>query len=166
MQYIQAPSEYTGDKPSIFLAGGIGGAPHWQSRLAGMLCETDWAVINPRREHYPDNEPSAERDQIAWEHRHLQRASLIAFWFPAKALCPITLFELGTASQMDKPIIVGAHPSYFKRFNVQVQLRLRRPEVRMVETLGQLAARIAQAYPAEQLPLTTLQTKEPKPCVH
>ena len=164
MQYIEAPFEYTGGMPSVFLAGGITGAPPWQNQLAAMLCDTQWAVINPRREHYPDGDPTAEREQIAWEYRHLEGASMIAFWFSAKALCPITLFELGTAMWMSKKIIVGAHPSYMRRQNIEAQLRLRRPEVRLVETLGQLAGRITDAYPTLGTPPQT-HAQEATQCV-
>lgn len=147
MQYIEPPYRYTDDAPSVFLAGGISGAAPWQMKLTAMLCPTPWAVMNPRRQDFPRGDEAAGRAQIAWEYDHLGAATLIAFWFPGEALCPITLFELGVATLQDKPILVGAHPCYARRFDVETQLRFRRPEVELVDSLEALARQITEAYP-------------------
>ncbi|MEO0477381.1 MAG: nucleoside 2-deoxyribosyltransferase domain-containing protein [Planctomycetota bacterium] len=147
MQYIEAPYEYTGDTPSVFLAGGITGTAVWQYRLTAMLCDTGWAVVNPRRNEFPMEDSAVGREQIAWEFRHLQRTALIAFWFPYETLCPITLYELGSATRMDKPILVGADPDYERRFDLEAQLKLIRPEVKVVDKLGKLAEQIIDAEP-------------------
>lgn len=159
MQYIEAPFEYTGDQPSVFLAGGITGAPGWQARLTAMLCGTEWVVVNPRRHDFPigDDRLGLGREQIAWEHRHLERASAVSFWFPCETLCPITLYELGVATRMDKPIFVGTHPDYARRFDLDVQLGLVRPEVEIVDSLDGLA---------EQLIALATKQEGPTLCVH
>lgn len=164
MQYIEAPFEYSDNRPSVFLAGGITGTPGWQFRLAAMLCGTTWVVVNPRRQDFPMGDDEIGREQIAWEKRHLDRASLIAFWFPAETLCPITLYELGVATRMDKPILVGTHPDYARRFDIEVQLGLSRPEVEVADSLEQLASQLMDRCPPDQQQATPQQ--EPMPCVH
>src|SRR5207302_501959 len=77
--------------------------------------------------------------QIAWEYHHLRQADAVLFWFPCETLCPITLYELGAMSMTAKPLFVGAHPVYPRRHDVEIQLRLARPEVAVVYDLAQLA---------------------------
>jgi hypothetical protein len=52
-------------------------------------------------------------------------ADLISFWFPRETLCPITLYELGKwHGKADKPIVVGMHPDYPRRIDVEEQSKL------------------------------------------
>ena len=142
MRYIEAPAEYIPEgSRSVFLAGGISGCPPWQWRVARMLSGTDLAVINPRREPWPEDQAAAE-EQIRWEFCHLRRATARLFWFPAETLCPIALYELGGATASDGSLFVGVDPKYARRFDVEVQTKLARPDVRVVYSLEELAAQV------------------------
>jgi len=141
MKHIQAPEEYCGQDPTVFLAGGISDAENWQAEVVCKLQRTPGTIVNPRRERYEPSDAAA-REQIAWEWRHLQRASLVAFWFPPQTLCPIALFELGTRCMSGVPLIVGTHPEYGRRFDLIEQLALRRPDVRLVDSLDELVQAI------------------------
>jgi hypothetical protein len=99
MIYVPPTIEYDGDRPSLFLAGGI----------------TD---------------------------RHLRRATARLFWFPSETLCPIALFELGCCTRSDEPLFVGVDPTYRRRFDVEEQLKLARPDVKIVYGLRDLAAQV------------------------
>ena len=147
MKYIEAPDEYEGGGAAVFLAGGITAAENWQARLAEALSPLNAVVLNPRRRAFPADNPTAARVQIEWEYRHLQRASLVAFWFPPPTLCPIALFELGACCSASTPLVVGADDQYARRYDLHVQLHLRRPEVELVDSLGELVAQIV-AHPA------------------
>jgi len=149
MLYVEAPDEYTGQSAAVFLAGGISNAEDWQAELVASLAGIDAAVLNPRRKDFPMGHPEEGRRQIAWEHRHLERADLVAFWFPPQTVCPITLFELGACSSSPTAIVVGTHPNYARRFDVTVQLGLRRPEVTVLRSLEDLARAISE-HPALQ----------------
>src|SRR5436190_14265698 len=96
MIYIEAPANFDGRGPAVFLAGGISDAQNWQAELVEQLRGLHVVILNPRRRQFPAGDSDASRKQIAWEHRHLRTASLVAFWFPPQTLCPIALFELGT----------------------------------------------------------------------
>jgi hypothetical protein len=142
MRYIEAPTDF--DRPeetSLFLAGGISNAVDWQSVLVALLADTPLTLINPRRRDYPDD-LAGEEAQVTWEHRHLRRASAVLFWFPSGTLTPISLYELGAMSMTRKPLFVGIHPDYAKRFNVGVQTKLARPDVTVVASLEELAAQV------------------------
>jgi hypothetical protein len=76
-------------------------------------------VLNPLCEVVPD--PLA---QITWEYTRLNMADIIAFWFPQESICPITLFELGAHLSGNKKILVGIHPNYPRRFDVETQVIL------------------------------------------
>ncbi len=143
-----------GHANSLFLAGGISGAGDWQSALAAELSAGGWNVLNPRREHYDALDPNALREQIRWEHDDLRASSAIAFWFPAEALCLISLYELGSwahwrdaVTGAPKPLFVGAHPDYTRRDNILIQLELERPDVTVVDSLDGLRSQLWLAIP-------------------
>lgn len=144
MIYIEAPSEQAWPQGmrSLFLAGGITGCPDWQSDVVADLGDTPLVVFNPRRADFPMSDPRAAERQIRWEHDHLRLATLILFWFPCETLNPIVLYELGTWSMTSKPLFVGVHPDYQRRQDVQIQTRLARPDVRVVDSLAELVSQV------------------------
>ena len=124
---------------SIFLAGGITNCPDWQQEMRSLLQDTDLILFNPRRAHFPIDDPGAAQEQIEWEHDHLKAADAILFWFPCETLCPIVLYELGAWSMTNKLIFVGVHPDYKRRQDVEIQTYLTRPKVDICYTLEDLA---------------------------
>lgn len=144
MKYIEAPDNFTGSEPSLFLAGGITGTANWQKDvLLPLLADSHWTILNPRREFFLDT-PTAAREQIEWEYAHLRRATARLFWFPPETLCPMSLFELGAWSGSSDPLFVGVHPDYRRRRDIEIQLSLARPDVNIVTTLSELAAQTVQ----------------------
>ena len=145
MRYIEALTEYDGAGPSVFLAGGISGAVDWQADVVSRLADLPLVILNPRRENFPIDDPAAAPAQIEWEFRHIRRATAVLFWFPHETLCPIALYELGgRALVREQPLFVGTHPDYQRRLDVEVQLRLARPEVRVVSDLSALAEQVRE----------------------
>ena len=141
MHYIEAPDEFTGAEPSLFLAGGITGTFDWQTEIVRLLGDAPLVVLNPRR-NFPMHDPTAARTQIEWEFRHLRRASAVLFWFPCETLCPIALYELGGRAATAQPLFVGTHPDYQRKLDVTIQLKLARPDVRVVQSLAELAGQV------------------------
>jgi hypothetical protein len=139
MYYAECPETYSGNVPTLFLAGGIVGCPDWQAEMVAMLGDTDLVLLNPRRHDFPIHDPKAAEFQIKWEHEHLRKASAILFWFPCETLCPIVLYELGAWSMTDKTLLVGVHPEYKRRQDVEIQTRLVRPDVQIVHSLSELS---------------------------
>lgn len=126
MKLIEAPNPYP-TNADLFLGGGITNCPDWQADVVKMLEETDLTILNPRRSAAFTGDIADE--QIRWEYEALRAVKTVLFWFPKETLCPITLFELGVFSQRkDTRLIVGTHPEYARRFDVQVQMELSRPE--------------------------------------
>src|SRR5262245_64999987 len=117
MNYIEAPDEFVGGGRAVFLAGGISDAEDWQSQVVRSLGNLDATVLNPRRAHFPAGDAEESRRQIGWEHRHLRRADLVAFWFPSQTLCPIALFELGACCSAGAVLVVGGDQRYGRRFD-------------------------------------------------
>lgn len=140
---IEAPN-YGG--LSFFLAGGITGCPDWQSEIVEKLARLRVTLYNPRRTNFPIDDPHAAHDQIEWEWRYLARADAILFWFCKETLCPIVLFELGRWSGRQKPIFVGVEDGYQRSQDVEIQLRLERPEVAVVNNLGALRDQIQERF--------------------
>jgi hypothetical protein len=136
MQLIEAPNTHPADA-DLFLGGGITNCPDWQADVVRMLQETDLVVLNPRRSAAFTGDIADE--QIRWEYNALRSVDTVLFWFPKETLCPITLFELGVFSQRPETrLIVGTHPEYARRFDVQVQMELSRPEVVVYDNIADL----------------------------
>jgi hypothetical protein len=111
------------------------------NRLAGLPL----VLLNPRRRNFPIDDPTAAGAQIAWEFRHLRRATAVLFWFPPETLCPIALFELGGRVMVShQPLFVGTDPRYARRADVEIQLRLARPEVRVATDVVALAGQVEE----------------------
>lgn len=147
MTYIEALAEFDGAEPSLFLAGGISGTFDWQADVVTRLADLSLVVLNPRRKNFPINDPTAAPAQIEWEFRHLHRATAVLFWFPHETLCPIALYELGgRAIVREQPLFVGTHPDYQRRLDVEVQLKLARPEVAVVSDTATLANQVREWY--------------------
>jgi hypothetical protein len=153
MRYIEAPTEYSGEDQSVFLAGGITGCGDWQRAMADLLAGSDLVVLNPRRRNFPIDDPAAAAEQIRWEFRHLRRAAARLFWFPPATLCPIALYELGAWSMRPGPLFVGVDPDYARRADVEIQTKLARPDVRVVYSVRELAGQVLAWHDSSRLPL-------------
>jgi len=142
MIYVPPTTEYTGDRASLFLAGGISDCDPWQTSMVELLAGTSLAVLNPRRAKWVTKNREAAEVQIGWEFRHLRRATARLFWFPCETVCPIALYELGGWTKTYEPLFVGMDPAYPRRFDLEVQLRLARPDIEIVLSLEELAKQV------------------------
>lgn len=142
MKYIECPDKFNGDEKSVFLAGGITGCLNWQNEMANLLKEEDITLVNPRRKDYSADELGIEKKQITWEHEHLKKTEAILFWFPPETNCPITLYELGAWSMTGKPVFIGLDPEYARKIDVEIQTKLRRPDIKIVYSLKELANQV------------------------
>src|SRR5262245_16891705 len=149
-RYVEAPEEYDGPVPSLFLAGGITGTLDWQAEVVRGLVDLPLVLLNPRRRDFPMGDPSAARSQIEWEFRHLRRATAVLFWFPAETLCPIALYELGSRAATTQPLFVGTHPEYQRKPDVIIQLGLARPDVHVVHSVDELAQQVRYWHPGQE----------------
>lgn len=131
--YLEAPNRLSPGtikdwQRTVFLAGSITGAVDWQQEAKEMLSPY-FNVFNPRRANYPHFDPAKEREQILWEHDHLELAPIIVFYFAPETLAPITLYELGKilATLPYKPYkkaYIAIHPDYKRKNDVIIQTEL------------------------------------------
>jgi hypothetical protein len=138
----EAPDEYRpGDRPALFLAGGITDCPDWQADAVGLLAHVPVVVFNPRRTNFPIDDPDAAPAQISWEFRHLWRADVVLFWFAGgPSVQPIVLYELGAHAAAGRPVAVGCDPDYRRRADVVLQLGHARPDVPVRDSLAATCA--------------------------
>lgn len=149
MHLIEAPNPYPASA-DLFLGGGITNCPDWQADVVKMLEGTDLIILNPRRSAAFTGDIADE--QIRWEYEALRAVKTVLFWFPKETLCPITLFELGVFSQRkDTRLIVGTHPEYARRFDVQVQMELSRPEVVVHDSIDDMISDYLSMLEADEL---------------
>lgn len=120
-------TEIPDNKPLVFLAGPIQGAPLWQPRATDIIdslitTDNDVYVANPRRAELDENFVYA--DQVAWEKAHLRRAAkhgAIIFWFAAQD--PTQPYEAGRAYAQTSRIEFGRVLGW-RDYNPDVQLAL------------------------------------------
>ena len=145
MRYIECHDEYVRAKDkglSLFIAGGITGCSDWQKDYATLFEHEDLVLLNPRREKFPANHPDINRQQIVWEYNALRAADAASFWFTKETLCPITLYELGKQLVSYKPVFIGVHPDYARKEDLEIQVGLIRPGIRIVYDLSSLADQV------------------------
>ena len=145
MSKILRPPEHASEleleRNIVFLAGGISNCPDWQYPVSSNISNSckDLLIINPRRDNWNmDSQAKESIDQIKWEHFYLSKSDHILFWFPEETLCPITLFELGAALHSNSKIMIGAHPNYQRRLDVEIQTSLVRPEIKVYKDLRRM----------------------------
>lgn len=150
MKVIQCPEVYKQSHSNpheitVFLGGGISNCGNWQKEMIARFNDVDELVLlNPRREDFDIANPNMSIDQIKWEYDHLKKASAILFWFPYETMCPITLYELGVWAAKGAKIFVGCHPAYQRKLDVEVQLQLLRPDVKVHDNFGTMVEEIKQ----------------------
>ena len=152
MKVIQAPYPFTRDSAgisSVFLAGGISNCPDWQATLISHMKfafsdKKNLVILNPRRDNFDVSNKGQSEQQIAWEHKMLEEAGTILFWFPKETLCPITLYELGAYTEKKKNLIIGVDPHYNRKLDVKHQTYLRRPELHVYEGFENFLAGVAE----------------------
>lgn len=146
MEYFEAPGTIQTHLPSIFLAGGFADCPDWQAVATSWFADQEVAVLNPRRENFPIHDPNAPQEQIRWEFYALMAASVILYWFPYSGPTPqpIALYELGRYTALRKRFVVGRDPNYVRRQDVDVQMGLAFPTMKVHDSLEHtvLAAKV------------------------
>lgn len=154
MKLIKPPQtpDFDGEIPHlVFMAGGITDCPDWQAYYYDLVKDRipdDFVLVNPRRDNFDVRDPSMSDEQIKWEYKWLQRSSIVSFWFPRETLCPITLFELGKELGLQcgpyprKKIVLGVHPYYKRRVDIETQTALVDPNIEIFYTLEDLSAQL------------------------
>ncbi len=126
----------------VFLAGGISGCFDWQTILTEKLMnyysqkdfKKNLQFFNPRRENFDINNPHDSEIQINWEFNRLKISNFIPFWFTSGSLNPITLYELGMwSNSRRKKTIIGIDEEYLRKFDVILQTKLARDDVKICE---------------------------------
>lgn len=156
MRVIEAPNRITrkNDEICLFLGGGISGCPNWQRELINdsRLNDSPLVILNPRRVLYPSTDQFESETQIGWEFRGLQMSNIIVFYFPKETVCPIALYELGFqfgrkyCDDTETPIvIIGTHPEYSRRIDVETQCRIVLPDVKILNSLDEIIEELMDA---------------------
>jgi nicotinamidase/pyrazinamidase len=127
MRLVTPPADLpaAGGAPVVFLAGSIeqDRAPRWQDRVVDALAVCDGVLLNPRRPQWDaswrqDLDDPRFAGQVAWELDGLERADVIACWFAAETIAPVTLLECGLHARGGR-LVVGCPRAYHRRGNVE-----------------------------------------------
>lgn len=123
---IKAPNEMGEGSKSIFLAGSIemGNAEKWQDKVVSLMRDTNWTILNPRRDDWDSSWSQSINnkrfvEQVEWELAGLEKANIILMYFDKNTESPITLLELGLHARSHKLIVVCPE-GFWRKGNVDV----------------------------------------------
>lgn len=143
MEEIKAPQFVPASGPQIFLAGSIemGKAEHWQKRVIEALKDTDWIILNPRRDDWNSSWVQSKdnpqfREQVEWELNSMEGADTILIYFAPGTQSPISLLELGlfaTGKKDSQELIVVCPEGFWRKGNVDIVCE--RHNIKQYETL-------------------------------
>lgn len=129
MKHIQAPHTVSDYAKTLFLAGSIemGRAEQWQQSVVELLKESDWTILNPRRNDWDsswkqDIHFKPFNEQVTWELEGLEKCEKAIVYFAPETQAPITLLELGLLSQIKKPknLLVVCPDGFYRKGNVDI----------------------------------------------
>ncbi len=111
---------------AVFLAGSIemGKAVDWQAQVKELLKNTDWNILNPRRNDWDSSwvqsiENPQFREQVDWELNAQDNADRIFMYFAPETKSPISLLELGLYASSGKMIVV-CPDGFWRKGNVEM----------------------------------------------
>lgn len=132
MKEIKAPNAFSSHwketpRPKyLFLAGSIemGKAEKWQDKVVRLLKDTDWTILNPRRDDWDSSwvqskDNSQFRQQVEWELDAQEMADMILMYFDPATKSPITLLELGLFARSSRLIVV-CPKGFYRKGNVDI----------------------------------------------
>lgn len=125
MNQIKPPQNIPKTGKKLFLAGSIemGRARDWQKDFVESIADTDWTLLNPRRDNW--DELSQEdhylrfREQVEWELSALEASDIIVMYLEKGTKSPISLLELGLYARSNKLIVI-CDEGFWREVNVQV----------------------------------------------
>lgn len=126
MKEIKAPNKFVSLPQSLFLAGSIemGKAIDWQAQVKELLKDSEWAILNPRRDDWDSSwvqsiENEKFREQVVWELDAQDYADKILMYFAPETKSPISLLELGLYASSGKMVVVCPQ-GFWRRGNVEI----------------------------------------------
>lgn len=134
--------------PLVFFAGSIemGKAEDWQTKLKNLLVDTDYIILNPRRDDWGSSwEQSIHNqqfsEQVNWEIDHIDLSDIVIFYFDPNTKSPITLMELGYVlggmGASGKHAIVCCPDGFWRKGNVDIMCQ--RDGITVVQTIEEIA---------------------------
>lgn len=128
----------------VFLAGSIemGVAEQWQERLAKMLDDTNYFILNPRRDDWDSSwvqsiDNHQFKEQVNWELNGLEKSDIIVFYFDPNTKSPITLMELGYSCGLNATKVVCCPEGFWRKGNVDILCQ--RNNIATVNSLEEVA---------------------------
>ena len=148
MKIIKPPQELKISGKSVFLAGSIemGKAENWQEKVERLLKDSDWTVLNPRRDDWDSSwkqgiEHIQFRQQVEWELLAQEKATAILMYFDITTKSPISLLELGLFASSGKMIVVCPE-GFYRKGNVDITCK--RYGVKQVDTIEEAVKEVLE----------------------
>ena len=123
---IKAPNPYKTDGFTIFLGGAIdqGEAEDWQAKVVEALEDLDVTILNPRRDNWDssweqDIENKEFRQQVEWELKAQEDASLVLYVLLEDSKGPVTMLEIGHFAP-DKDAVLCIEEGFYRQGNLDI----------------------------------------------
>ncbi|MBU1850262.1 MAG: nucleoside 2-deoxyribosyltransferase domain-containing protein, partial [Nanoarchaeota archaeon] len=154
---------YKYDKPLIFLAGPIQGAPKWHQKAMEYISkrEPDIYIASPRRpieSHSKDFPKAMYEEQVDWETFHLRKAGnngVVMFWLAKeeehlceRAYAQTTRFELAEWKMMHQAhkskLVIGIEEGFTNARYIRRRFSQDCPNVPIYSTLEETCAKAVE----------------------
>lgn len=126
METYKPPQKIPEEGRFLFLGGTIdmGVSDDWQAEVTESLKETNWAILNPRRESWDSSweqkiDNAEFREQVEWELEGLERAETVLLYFAPDSKSPISLLELGLFARTKKLLVVCPE-GFWRKGNIDI----------------------------------------------
>lgn len=146
--------------PWVFFAGSIemGKAEDWQTKLKNLLVDTDYVILNPRRDDWDSSwvqsiENAQFKEQVTWELDHIELADVVLFYFDPNTKSPITLMELGYVlgglAACDKCVLVCCPEGFWRKGNVDIMCQ--RADLHVYTKIEEIADLLKELYETQKI---------------
>lgn len=110
----------------LFLAGSIemGQASEWQEVAVDALKDSNWTILNPRRDAWNASWKQeignpVFREQVEWELKGQEMADRILMYLDPLTKAPVSLLELGLFAHTGKLLVI-VPTGYWRKGNVDI----------------------------------------------
>lgn len=148
---VKAPGVVPHSKtaPTVFLCGSIemGAAVNWQAIVEEELKDLEVIICNPRRDDWDSSweqkitNPQFS-EQVNWELDNIELADIVIFNFDPATKSPVTLLELGKASELalHTEVLVCCPEGFWRKGNVDILCA--RSGIKVYENLDEMITRL------------------------
>jgi hypothetical protein len=139
-QYVSDTKEYKYFR-KLFISGYKGS--NWREPLFKGLENEEIVIFDPV--HWLQGMGTDNiQEWLEWNFNHIRLSTEILFWISGKVDNMLTLLEVGHFSDKRIPIYMGCDSDYERKNELEIQMKLIRPKLKVVYDLNELVQQVRE----------------------